>query len=122
MSQEELASNLRWLEDQMDAQRQTCDRTHMDVLRTKYALGKAERAADQAYLQCQSAFATLHLLEGSIRTLRDGFPDVVGGGYDYHLVNVTDEEIRAGLRSWSSGCMLTRFGSLTSRLPVSPGP
>src|SRR3954470_17984262 len=94
MSQEELASNLRWLEDQMDAQRQTCDRTHMDVLRTKYALGKAERAADQAYLQCQSAFATLHLLEGSIKLLRDGFPDVVGGGHDYHLINVTDEEIQ----------------------------
>ena len=64
MSQEELASILRRLEDQVDAQRRTCDRSHMDAQRTKCALGKAERAADQAYLQCQSAFATLHLLEG----------------------------------------------------------
>src|SRR5436189_3468119 len=32
MSQEELASILRWPEDQVDAQRRTCDRTHMDVL------------------------------------------------------------------------------------------
>src|SRR3954470_3189911 len=51
MSQEELVSILRRLEDQVDAQHRTCDRTHMDVLRTKCALGKAERAADQAYLQ-----------------------------------------------------------------------
>src|SRR3954469_25129191 len=77
MSQEELSSILRRLEDQVDAQRRTCDRTHMDVLRTKCALGKAERAADQADLQCQSAYATLHLLEGSVRLLRDGFPDVL---------------------------------------------
>src|SRR3954467_15361854 len=46
MSQEEFASILRRLEDQVDAHRRTCDRTHMDVLRTKCALGKAERAAD----------------------------------------------------------------------------
>src|SRR3954469_14833526 len=44
MSQEELASILRRLEDQVDAQRRTCDQTHMDVLRTKCVLGKAERA------------------------------------------------------------------------------
>src|SRR3954464_1573496 len=94
MSQEELASILRWLEDQVDAQRRTCDRTHMDVLRTKCALGKAERAADRAYLYCQSAFATLHLLEGSVRLLCDGFPDVVGGSHDYHLIDVTGEEIQ----------------------------
>src|SRR5438045_9575910 len=94
MSQEELASILRRLEDQVDAQRRTCDRTHMDVLRTKYALGKAERAADQEDLQCQGAYATLHLLEGSVRLLCDGFPDVVGGSHDYHLLGVTDEEIQ----------------------------
>src|SRR4051812_14125896 len=94
MSQEELASILRRLEDQVDAQRRTCDRTHMDVLRTKYALGKAERAADQAYLQCQSAFAILYMLEGSVRLLRDGFPDVIGGSHDYHLIDVTEEEIQ----------------------------
>src|SRR5436189_5420754 len=69
-------------------------RTHMDVMRTKCALGKAERAADQAYLQCQSAFATLHLLEGSVRLPRDGFPEIAGGSHDYHLINVTDEEIQ----------------------------
>src|SRR4051812_5508737 len=94
MSQEELASILRQLEDQVDAQRRTCDWTHMDVLRTKCALGKAERAADQAYLQCRSAFATLHMLEGSVRLLCDGFPDVNGGSHDYHLIDVTDEEIQ----------------------------
>src|SRR5436190_22788024 len=83
MSQEELASILRRLEDQVDAQRRTCDRTHMNVLRTKCALGKAERAADQANLQCQSAYATLHLLEGSVWLLRDDFPDIAGGSHDY---------------------------------------
>src|SRR5438045_9612784 len=83
MSQEELASILRQLEDQVDAQRRTCDRTHMDVLRTKCTLGKAERAADQTYLQCQSAFTTLNLLEGSVRLLLDGFHDVVGASHDY---------------------------------------
>ena len=77
----------------MDAQPRTCDWTHMEVLRTKCALDMAERATDQAYLQCQSAYAALHLLEGSIRLLRDGFPDVVGGSHDYHLIDVTDEEI-----------------------------
>src|SRR5204863_9353723 len=94
MSQEELASILRRLEDQVDAQRRTCDRTHMEVLLAKCALGKAERAADQADLQCQSAYATLHLLESSIRLLHDGFPDVIGGSHDYHLIEVTDEEIQ----------------------------
>src|SRR3954464_4157838 len=94
MSQEELASILRRLEDQVDAQCRTCDRTHMDVLRTKCALGKVERAADQANLQCQSAYATLHLLKGFVRLLRDGFPDVVGGSRDYHLIGVTGEEIQ----------------------------
>src|SRR5436189_2875567 len=98
MSQEELASILRRLEDQVDAQRRTCDQTHMEVLRTKCALGKTERAADQADLQCQSAYATLHLLEGSVRLLRDGFPDVIGGSHDYHLVDVTDEEIQGRAR------------------------
>src|SRR4051812_36284062 len=33
MSQEELASILRRLEEQVDAQRRTCGRTHMEVLR-----------------------------------------------------------------------------------------
>ena len=66
----------------------------MDVLRTKCALGKAERATDQADLQCQSAYATLHPLEGSVRLLRDGFPEVAGGSHDYHLIDVTDEEIQ----------------------------
>src|SRR3954463_3282152 len=94
MSQEELASILRQLEDQVDAQHRTCDQTHMNVLRTKCALGKAERVADQANLQCQSAYATLHLLEGSVRLLRDGFPDVAGGSHGYHLISVTDEEIQ----------------------------
>src|SRR3954471_16951241 len=94
MSREELAFVLRRLEDQVDAQCRTCDWTHMDVLRTKCALGKAERAADQADLQCQSAYAALHLLEGSVRLLRDGFPNVIGGSHGYHLINVTDEEIQ----------------------------
>src|SRR5436190_16136293 len=111
MSQEELASILRRLEDQVDAQRRTYDRTHMDVLRAKCALGKAERAADQTDLQCQSAYAAFHLLEGSIRLLRDGFPDVVGGSRDYNLIEVTDEEIQGRAKELSSDCMLTRFES-----------
>src|SRR5881628_1762775 len=83
MSQEELTSILRRLEDQVDAQRRTCDRTHMDVLRTKCALGKAERAADKADPQWQNAYATLPLFEGSVRFLWECFPDVVGGSHDY---------------------------------------
>src|SRR5438270_11745156 len=42
MSQEELSSVLWRLEDQVDAQRQTYDWTHMEVLQTKCALGKAK--------------------------------------------------------------------------------
>src|SRR4051812_7399352 len=45
MSQEELASILRRLEDLVDAQRPTCDRAHLEALRAKSALYKAERAA-----------------------------------------------------------------------------
>ena len=44
MSPEELASILRRLEDQVDAQRRTCDRAHLEALRTKSALCKADQA------------------------------------------------------------------------------
>src|SRR5881628_823870 len=94
MSQEELASILRRLEDQVDAQHRTCIRTHLEALRAKSALCKAERAADQADLQCQSAYTALHLLEGSVRLLREGFSDVAGGSRDYNLIEVTDEKIQ----------------------------
>src|SRR4051812_27657138 len=69
MSQEELASILRRLEDQVDAQRQTCVQTHLEALRAKSTLCKAERVADQADLQYQSAHTTLYMLEGSVMLL-----------------------------------------------------
>src|SRR3954471_13568832 len=35
-----------------------------------------------------------HLLEVFVRLLRDGFLEVAGGSHDYHLIDVTDEEIQ----------------------------
>ena len=95
LTEADVAAPLRALEDQIGIQRMKCRRLQQAACRARHDFEQAEQGLEEASRECQSAFAALHLLEASERTLRGNVSAVteVAGTPDYRLVEMTDEKL-----------------------------